>query len=76
MSTYLSPESIQRTKAYNSLPVMRKSFVTRKENRKAINDGLAICRNIGFESWSKASGETSWNISIVKELFEMEIKKN
>ena len=72
MTTYLTSEIIQATSAYKRLPDLRKTFVTRKENRKLINDGLAICRNIGFENWSKSCGETFWNIGIVKELFEKE----
>jgi len=74
MNSYLTPEQIQATKAYKSLPSLRKTFVTRKENRKLINDGIAICRNIGFAEWSKSCGETFWNINIVKELFEKETK--
>lgn len=67
---------IQGTEIYQQLPTIRKSFVTKKENRKIINDGIAICRNIGFEAWANTSGQTSWNIKIVKELFESETHGN
>lgn len=76
MNTFISPEKIQETKIFHELPAIRQSFVTRKENRKVINDGLAICRNIGFEAWANCSGQTSWNIKIVKELFETESNGN
>ncbi len=64
----LTPQEIQSTAAYKLLSDIRKTFVVKKENRKQIYDGITICRNIGFENWSKSCGYTSWNIAIVKEL--------
>lgn len=63
-----TPEQIQQTKTYNSLSSMRKEFVVKKNNRKMIDDGIAICRNIGFDTWSRSCGLTSWNVAIVEEL--------
>lgn len=72
MSITMSSELIQKTKTYKKLTAIRKTFVTKKENRKIINDGLAICRNIGFAEWSKSCGLSNWNIEIVRELFDNE----
>lgn len=72
MNKSISLEKIEGTKIYKKLPPMKKTFTTKKANRVLINDGLAICRNIGFEIWSKSCGQNQINIDIVKELFEKE----
>lgn len=66
----ISAEEIQETETFKSLPVLRKYFIVKKENRREINDSIAICRNIGFDNWNNLSGLNNWNRSIVKELFD------
>lgn len=72
MSTTISPEAIQKTKTFKKLPPMRQTFIVKKSNREIISNGVAICRNIGFDEWSRSCGLNSWNVEIVRELFENE----
>lgn len=72
MNTTISPEAIQKTKTYKKLSPMRQIFIVKKSNREIISNGVAICRNIGFDEWSKSCGLNSWNVEIVKDLFEKE----
>jgi len=72
----ISAEEIQETETFKSLPALRKSFIVKKENRREINDSIAICRNIGFDNWNNLSGLNNWNRSIVKELFGKECLKS
>ncbi len=68
--TTISSEAIQKTKTYKKLPPMRQNFVVKKSNREIINNGVAICRNIGFEEWAKTCGLSNWNVNIVEELLK------
>ena len=70
MSKTISSEAIQKTKTYKKLPPMRQTFVVKKSNREIINNGVAICRNIGFDEWAKTCGLSNWNIGIVEELLK------
>jgi len=72
MNTTISPEAIQKTKTFKKLPAIRQTFIVKKSNRETISNGVAICRNIGFEDWSKSCGLNPWNIEIVKELYELD----
>lgn len=70
----ISFDDIRSTKHFQSLSFIQKKMTLEKGNVMAIQNGLNIVSNIGFEKWNNQTMASYRNTQIIKELTKTKIK--
>lgn len=70
----ISFDDIRSTKHFKSLSFIQKKMTLEKGNVMAIQNGLNIVSNIGFEKWNNQTMASYRNTQIIKELTKTKIK--
>lgn len=67
---------IQQTETYNSLSLMMKQLIIKRQSRLVIEHAYNVATHIGYDAWEKQSGFCNRNKNIVKELLAQDkVKK-
>jgi len=67
----ISREAIRNTTAFKALPRTSQNVLLNRRNVQAIENGVNVSTNIGFEKWEVQSHATGSSKKIVKELLNL-----
>jgi hypothetical protein len=70
----VNPVDINSTKAFQNLSKIQKKIYNTRSSRLAIQHGVNVSINIGFEAWEKQTNGSWYHQQVVKELFELKTK--